>query len=49
MKRAILTLTALTLLATAQARGWDEIKQSGTIKIATEGAFPPFNIWRARS
>ncbi len=45
MKKTVLTLAALTLLATtAQARTWDEIKQSGTIKIATEGAFPPFNI-----
>ncbi|MBB6014945.1 ABC transporter substrate-binding protein [Deinococcus radiopugnans] len=45
MKRAILTLTALAVLATtAQARTWDAIKGSGTIKIATEGAFPPFNV-----
>lgn len=45
MKRTLLTLAALTLLAsTAQARTWDEIKKSGTIKIATEGAFPPFNM-----
>lgn len=45
IKKALLTLTALTLLAsTAQARTWDEIKRSGTIRIATEGAFPPFNL-----
>lgn len=45
IKKTLLTLTALTLLAgAAQARTWDEIKRSGTIKIATEGAFPPFNI-----
>lgn len=45
MKKVFLALTALVLLAnTAQARTWDEIKKSGTIKIATEGAFPPFNL-----
>lgn len=45
MRKALLTLTALTLLASAaEARTWDEIKRSGTIKIATEGAFPPFNL-----
>ena len=48
MKKATVALTALALLAstaltsTAQARTWDAIKQAGTIKIATEGAFPPF-------
>jgi polar amino acid transport system substrate-binding protein len=45
VNRALLALTALSLLASvAQARTWDEIKASGTIKIATEGAFPPFNV-----
>lgn len=45
MKKTLLTLTALlTLAGTAHARTWDEIKKSGTIKIATEGAFPPFNV-----
>lgn len=45
MKKVFLTLTALVMLAsTAQARSWDDIKKSGTIKIATEGAFPPFNL-----
>lgn len=47
IKKALLTLTALTLLASAaQARTWDEIKKSGVIKIATEGAFPPFNLMK---
>ncbi len=51
MKNAFVALTTLALLAstaltsTAQARTWDAIKQSGTIKIATEGAFPPFNYF----
>lgn len=49
MKKALLTLTALALLAgTAQARSWDDIKKSGTIKIATEGAFPPFNVLKGK-
>ncbi|GGK87271.1 ABC transporter substrate-binding protein [Deinococcus radiotolerans] len=46
MKKVVLTLAALSLLATAQARTWTDIKKSGTIKIATEGAFPPFNIMK---
>ncbi|AWT35472.1 amino acid ABC transporter substrate-binding protein [Deinococcus arenae] len=48
MKKVALTLAALTLLTTAQARTWAEIKQSGTIKIATEGAFPPFNLLKGK-
>lgn len=49
MKRALLTLTALALLATqAEARTWADIKKSGTIKIATEGAFPPFNVLKGK-
>lgn len=47
MKKAFLALTTLVLLASsAEARTWAEIKKSGTIKIATEGAFPPFNIMK---
>ncbi|GGR85410.1 ABC transporter substrate-binding protein [Deinococcus sedimenti] len=48
MKKVVLTLAALTLLTTAHARTWAEIKQSGTIKIATEGAFPPFNVMKGK-
>ncbi|AZI42346.1 amino acid ABC transporter substrate-binding protein [Deinococcus psychrotolerans] len=49
MKRTILALTALTLLASAaQARTWDQIKAAGTIKIATEGAFKPFNYFEGK-
>ncbi|GAA4022692.1 ABC transporter substrate-binding protein [Deinococcus rubellus] len=49
MKRTILALTTLTLLAAAaQARTWDQIKASGTIKIATEGAFKPFNYFEGK-
>ncbi|WP_034384504.1 ABC transporter substrate-binding protein [Deinococcus sp. YIM 77859] len=50
LKKTLLTLTALTLLASAaEGRSWDEIKRSGTIKIATEGAFPPFNYYRGKT
>ncbi|MVN85996.1 transporter substrate-binding domain-containing protein [Deinococcus sp. HMF7620] len=49
MKKTLLSLAALTLLASgAQARTWDAIRQSGTIKIATEGAFPPFNVLKGK-
>lgn len=49
MKRTILALTTLALLASAaQARTWAQIKSSGTIKIATEGAFKPFNYFEGK-
>lgn len=49
MKKTILTLAALSLLAPlAQARSWDAIKASGTVKVATEGAFPPFNYFKGK-
>ncbi|GGK12833.1 amino acid ABC transporter substrate-binding protein [Deinococcus malanensis] len=49
MKHTLLTLTALALLSgSADARTWEAIKQSGTIKIATEGAFPPFNMTKGK-
>lgn len=49
MKSIILSLTALCLLAsTASARNFAEIKKSGTVKIATEGAFPPFNLFKGK-
>jgi polar amino acid transport system substrate-binding protein len=49
MKKTLVILTTFALLATtAQARTWDAIKASGTIKIATEGAFPPFNFFEGK-
>ncbi|WP_221088574.1 ABC transporter substrate-binding protein [Deinococcus aquaedulcis] len=49
MKKTLLSIAALTLLASgAQARTWEAIKQSGTIKIGTEGAFPPFNVQKGK-
>ena len=50
MKKVLLALSALTLLATgAEARTWAEIKKSGTVKVATEGAFPPFNLMKGKT
>lgn len=50
MKKMLLSLTALALLGSAaQARPWADIKKSGTIKIATEGAFPPFNLMKGNT
>lgn len=44
-QRAALTLAVLSLLtSSAQARSLEAIRASGTIRIATEGAFPPFNM-----
>ncbi|ULH15330.1 ABC transporter substrate-binding protein [Deinococcus sp. KNUC1210] len=49
MKKAIIALCTLAALGSlAQARTWDQIKASGTIKIATEGAFPPFNYFEGK-
>ena len=54
MKKTPVILITLTLLATtaltgmASARTWDAVRQSGTIKIATEGAFPPFNYFEGK-
>lgn len=51
MRLTPLILTALTaaaLSSQADARTWEEIKASGTIKIGTEGAFPPFNMFKGR-
>lgn len=48
MKKTALLLGAILLTATAGARTFDEIKASGTIKIATEGAFKPFNYFEGK-
>ncbi|EYB69241.1 amino acid ABC transporter periplasmic amino acid-binding protein [Deinococcus phoenicis] len=46
----LLTL-ALALSATASAtpRTLDQIKASGTLKLGTEGAFPPFNFYQGKT
>lgn len=44
MRAIRFTLIAVAMLcaASAEARDWAMIKQSGTIEIATDGAYPPF-------
>ena len=49
MKRIAIALATLSLCATAAARSVEEIKKSGTITIATEGAFPPFNYFKGKT
>ena len=44
-KYGILLVVAL-LAGQSEARTWADIKQSGTIRIATEGAFAPFNLMK---
>jgi polar amino acid transport system substrate-binding protein len=46
--KTLLKLAALTLAllaVRAEARTFDEIKKSGKVVVATEGAFPPFNFF----
>ncbi|MDH4061704.1 MAG: ABC transporter substrate-binding protein, partial [Aquincola sp.] len=45
-RRALCALAVLGLAALAQARSFDEIKKDGTIRIATEGQFSPFNYFQ---
>ena len=45
---AAASLAALFVCAPAQARNWDAIKKSGTINVATEGAFYPFNYFEGK-
>jgi polar amino acid transport system substrate-binding protein len=47
--KTLLKLAAVISMAlaatSAQARTWEEIKASGKVILATEGAFPPFNMF----
>jgi polar amino acid transport system substrate-binding protein len=45
---ALSFLSLLALSSAAQARTFAEIQKSGTIKIATEGAFKPFNYFEGK-
>lgn len=50
MKKAVFaSILGLLLLGGADARTWNEVRASGTIRIATEGAFPPFNMMEGRN
>ncbi len=42
----LLTLTLTLAASPAHARTYEEIKQAGTIVVASEGAFPPFNYFK---
>jgi len=47
--KTLLKLLAVTLVLAAQpvhARTFEEIKKGGTIVVASEGAFPPFNFFK---
>src|SRR5690242_8452474 len=46
LSKWIAALALATLAVTAQARTFEEIKKDGTIIIASEGAFPPFNYFQ---
>lgn len=50
MKQTAIILTALLALSVASAapRTLDQVKASGTLKLATEGAFPPFNYYEGK-
>jgi polar amino acid transport system substrate-binding protein len=45
---AAAALAALLLCGAAQARDWIAIKESGTMNVATEGAFFPFNYFEGK-
>jgi polar amino acid transport system substrate-binding protein len=42
----LLALSLFMTLPTVQARDFGTIKKSGTLQLATEGAFPPFNFFQ---
>jgi polar amino acid transport system substrate-binding protein len=46
IKSLLLVIAGLVVGMTAQARTFDEIKASGKIIVATEGAYPPFNYYQ---
>jgi polar amino acid transport system substrate-binding protein len=46
LRRTFCALAVVGLAASAQARTFDEIKKEGTISVATEGQFSPFNYFQ---
>ena len=46
IKSLLVVVAGLVVGMTAQARTFDEIKASGKIVVATEGAYPPFNYYQ---
>ncbi|GMA14407.1 amino acid ABC transporter substrate-binding protein [Deinococcus metallilatus] len=52
MNRVAVLLTAalaLSVTASAAPRTLDQIRASGTLKLGTEGAFPPFNFYQGKN
>lgn len=48
MNKTLLVLAVLAVAGAAQGRTLDQIKKAGTITIATEGAFKPFNYFEGK-
>jgi len=46
IKSLLVVIAGLAVAMTAQARSLEEIKKSGKIIVATEGAYPPFNFFQ---
>lgn len=46
LRRTFCALAVVGLAASVQARTFDEIKKDGTIRVATEGQFSPFNYFQ---
>ena len=46
LSRLLLASMMILIVASAQARTFEEIKKDGKIIVATEGAFPPFNYFQ---
>ena len=46
IKHLLVVVAGLVVGMTAQARTFEEIKASGKIIVATEGAYPPFNYFQ---
>ncbi|OWW19620.1 ABC transporter substrate-binding protein [Noviherbaspirillum denitrificans] len=46
LKHLLVVVAGLVVGMTAQARTFEEIKASGKIIVATEGAYPPFNFFQ---
>lgn len=47
LETCLILLTAVFPYTPAQARTWPEIQKAGTLVMATEGTFPPFNEFKS--
>lgn len=49
LRRLVLSAAVLAVLGSAaQARPWEAVRQSGTLRVATEGQFAPFNFFKGQ-